>query len=76
MGIASNSPGPRSFMFHYRILRLLFSEVEPRFVHKLYTKSGAVWRPKRFVTFRRQTVHNLCGAIILQKYCVYLSIGS
>ena len=46
-------------MFHYRILRLLFSEVEPRFVHKLYTNSGAMWRPKHFVAFCIQTVHNL-----------------
>jgi hypothetical protein len=36
IGVASNSPRPRSFMFHYRILRLLFSE------YKLYTICGAI----------------------------------
>ena len=63
-------------MFHYRILRLLFGEEDPRFVHKLYTKSSATWRPKHFVAFCKQTVHNLWRHHSTNKYCVYLSIGS
>jgi len=76
-GFASHSPRPRSFMFHYRILRLLFSEAEPRFVHKLYTKSGAMWRPNAFCcVLYANCTQSVAPSFYERTYCVYLSVGS